>query len=454
MTKRFLGLLAAFTLAAGCDSNDGDGIAPPVPQPTFDIQVLHASSDAPAVNVLFNGDTFVEGADYKAGSGRAQVVVGTYPVQVDALLPSGTAPVIGPVDLPFEADTIYTIVAVGNTAEGSATPLEPVVLTQPRTAVTAGSARVFVLHGASVAGEVDVYVTAPDDDLAGMDPLGTFDFKGTLGPVEVPAGNYRIRVANPANDEVLYDSGTLALGDGNDLFLSAVNNVGPGDSPISIVALTGSGSAEFADVDTTAAVRVTHASPDAGPVDVLADDDPFLQNVPFAAVSAFEEVTPDTYNVKVTAAGNASVVAIEADLDLAAGTVYDIIAVGSLGDESITALVETDDPRPVGTNAKVRIIHASPSAQDVDIYVTAPGTDIAGVDPLLANIPFQANTGYLALAAGSYEVSVTPTGTKTVAIGPAPLNVENGDVLTAIARDAEGGGLPNPADGLILQGGF
>ena len=66
----------------------------------------------------------------------------------------------------------------------------------------------------------------------------------------------------------------------------------------------------------------------------------------------------------------------------------------------------------------------------------------------------EANTGYLGLAAGDYEVSITPAGTKTIAIGPAALSVANGDVLTAIARDAEGGGLPDPSDGLIIQGGF
>lgn len=454
MIKRLLGLTAAFLLVAGCDSNSGGGVTPPTPQPTFDIQVLHASSDAPAVNVLFNESTIAEGADYKDGTGRAQIVVGTYPVQVDALLPSGPAPVIGPLDIAFEADTIYTIVALGDTTEGAERAFEPLVLTQPRTAVTAGSARVFVLHGASIAGEVDVFVTGPDDEIAGTDPLGTFDFKGTLGPVEVPAGDYRIRVADPTSGDVVYDSGTLPLADGNDLFLSAVNNVGPGESPISIVALTGAGSTEFADADNAAAVRVTHASPDAGPVDVLVNDAPLLENVPFTAVSDFTEVAPATYNIKVTAAGNASVIAIEENPELTAGTIFDIIAVGFLGDESIKALIATDDPRPVGTNAKVRIIHASPTAQDVDIYVTAPGTDINGVDPLLGNVPFEANTGFLALDAGDYEVSVTPTGTKTIAIGPAALSVQNGDVLTAIARDAEGGGLPNPADGLIIQGGF
>lgn len=398
MFKRILAF-AAIVALAGCDSSDG-GVALPTPAPTFDIQVLHASSDAPAVNLLFNGDTFVEGATYKAGSGHAEVEVGSYPVPVDALLPDGPAPVLGPVDLPFAANTIYTIVIVGNTAAGSATPLEPVVLEQPRTDVTAGQARVVVLHGASVAEEVDVYVTGPDDDIVGIDPTDTFDLNGTIGPVELPAGDYRIRVTAPGGDVPLYDSGTLPLADGDDLFLSAVKHVGPGESPISIVALTGSGSAEFPDVNTTAAVRVTHASPDAGPVDVLINDNPELQNVPYTTVPDFLEVPPATYNVKVTAAGNASVVPIEADLDIEPGSISDVIAVDFLAGDPITA-----------------------------------------------------NTGYLSLAAGDYEISITPTGSKTIAIGPAPLTLENGDVLTAIARDAEGGGLPNPLDGLIIQGG-
>ena len=73
--------------------------------------------------------------------------------------------------------------------------------------------------------------------------------------------------------------------------------------------------------------------------------------------------------------------------------------------------------------------------------------DITTVDPTLSAVAFKANTGYIALAGGDYDVTVTPTGMKMAAIGPATISIEDGGVYTAIARDP----LPGQAEfGLIV----
>jgi len=235
---------------AGCD-NDNDSIAAAPAAETFRLQVLHASPDAPAVNVLVDGAEALADVAYKSGSAALELEVGDYEIQVDGIVPGGVATVIGPVTLTFDADTLYSVVAVNDVAG-----IEPLVLEQADTAVSAGSARLRVLHAAPMAPEVAVYATAPGADLAASAPVGTFEFKGDLGPVEVAAGDYQIRVTLP-NDPatVVFDSGTITLNNGDDLLVSAVENTTTGAAPVSLVVLTGAGSAEILDVSTPADLR-------------------------------------------------------------------------------------------------------------------------------------------------------------------------------------------------------
>ncbi|MDH4023321.1 MAG: DUF4397 domain-containing protein, partial [Gammaproteobacteria bacterium] len=83
-----------------------------------------------------------------------------------------------------------------------------------------------------------------------------------------------------------------------------------------------------------------------------------------------------------------------------------------------------------------------PAAGLVDIYVTVPGTDITTVVPAFEDVPFKADTGYVPLVGGTYDISVTPADDPSTVAIFASLPVAGGDVFTVIARDAPGGGAP------------
>ena len=75
-------------------------------------------------------------------------------------------------------------------------------------------------------------------------------------------------------------------------------------------------------------------------------------------------------------------------------------------------------------------------------HVTSTTADIATATPTLANVPFRAASGYLEVPAGTYRVRITSAGTKAVAIDVNNVALTAGQVRTAVAVDAPGGGAP------------
>lgn len=443
-------ILMALVFTAGCDDDDDVTFQPA----QLALRVLHASPDAPKVNVLVDGDAVLEAVDYKTGSAFLELDAGSYDIAVEGIVPGGNVTVIDLPDTGLEGNTDYSVLVVGNVGDAT---LEPLVIENPETAVGGGNVRVQVVHGAPGAPAVDVYFTAPGADLGGEAPLGSFSFKEELGPVEVPAGDYQVRVTLAGDAaSVVFDSGELALGAGADLLIVAVENTGTGNAPISLVVLDGAGSAEILDLSTPADLRVVHASPDAPAVDVIVNDDfgsPAVAGLEFPdaapAADAYLSVPADDYNFKVAAAGTNFVV-LDFDATLDAGKAYSVLATGLLAD--ISQLILTDDNRRVATEARVRIVHASPAAGDVDIYVVDDAdTDISDDTAAFADVPFQADTGYVALAPGAYRIALTPAGDSSQIALDVTVTVLAGGVYTAVARDAAGGGAPV---GLILLDDF
>ena len=440
---RFAPALAAILLVACGDSNNRPADA--------SVRILHASPDAPSVDINLNGSVAVTDLDYGQATDTIVARPGALNVTVLGRLPGTSRPaVIGPANITLAAGGAYAVLAVNEVAA-----IEPLVVTRETSTVSASSVRLQVVHAAPAAPAVAVYVTAPGADLASSAPVGSFAFKGVLGAATIAAGDYQIRVTpSGASSPVLYDSGTLTLAGGSDFLVVALESTGPASSPIKLLAVPRSGAAlQLLDRSTPARVRVIHSSPDAPPVQVIANNNfgaPLVPSLSFPDATPFVDVPGATYNLKVTPVGNNGLIAIDADVTLAAGREYSAYAVGPLA--TIAPLVLTDDRRRVATQARVRIVHASPSAGNVDLYVLAPGSALESATPAFTNVAFKADTGYVNLAAGTYEVSVTPTASKTAAIGPVSITLENGGVYTVAARDAAGGGTPLsviPLDDLV-----
>ena len=212
-------------------------------------------------------------------------------------------------------------------------------------------------------------------------------------------------------------------------------------------------------------VRVMHASPDAPAVDIFVDGQKAVTALAFPAATGYVSLPAGAHNVKVfvSPSDGTGAPALEADLQVAAGKDYTVLAVGQLADSTLGLLpLEDNNATPAAGNAHVRLIHASPDAPAVDVVVAGTTTKV------FANVAFKGVGTYTPVPAGSYDLEVrTAAGGQVVKTVSLPLAART--VYTAVAVGLAGNGslavvplvdaeapapaAPSTGNGLAISGG-
>ncbi|EJM7845677.1 DUF4397 domain-containing protein [Vibrio parahaemolyticus] len=432
-SRAALTMVAALGLSA-CGS-DSDTIE------YSNLQAVHASSDAPLANVWINDKPSLKGVDYGMGSGYMKLREGMNSIQVDVQLPSDeTATVIPKTELDLDSDLNYNVFVIGD-ADGSPNPVEPLVVTHSADSMAdANSLDVQVVHVASGVPAVDLYVTEPGADLASATPLINLAYKASTDVLNIPAGEYQVRLA--VGDSVAFDSGTISLAANSNLTIAAI---GTGDSnstsPVKLLVLDGSGSSIIEDMGSQAEVRVGHLVDGAPIVDVNVNGAAFgpLADLAFKEIRGYLGLDAGAYDFDVYVDGTTINPIIDVDgLMVVGGMDYSVYAVSVVSPAiDIEPLVVEGMRRAVATSATLNVTHAAtnPVAEMVDIYLTT-SVGIECSDPTITNFAYKESAKGLYVAAGTYYVTVTVAGNPdAVAIDSLPVDLMNGVVYQVVAID-------------------
>nr|WP_245688413.1 DUF4397 domain-containing protein [Vibrio sonorensis] len=224
------------------------------------------------------------------------------------------------------------------------------------------------------------------------------------------------------------------------------------DSPVKLVVLDGSSSSIIFNMSEKAEIEVGHLVSDVNIVDVGLDGSEAISNVDYKGLTGYTTsttLTPKAYAVTVYPDNTPASPVINETVTFAKGGDYGVFAVGKAS-TTIEALVVETYRRPVATSATLNVIHGAPDASTVDVYLTS-STDISSATPAISSFNFKDATQGVYVAAGTYFVTVTPTGTKTAAIGPASITVENDKVYQAIAIEEDEDVNPSTFDLLVSE---
>lgn len=418
-------LLAMLTLTAvalvGCSDDDEDSVTAPAPG-MVSVRVIHASYDAPAVDILVDDAVAINALGYGQSSGYAELTAGTRNVKV---VPDGaTTPIVIDADLPLTEGMDYTVLAVGQLDSVTAIFDDDV-----RTPV-ANQVKIRFIHAVPDAPAVDIKLNSG----TGASLFTNQEFKDISNYQQVASGSYTFAVTASGDTNVVALYNPVTVTDGKVYTVVAHGTLDPNDAyPFAVrVFVDNDPGDQFVDlVEQTlfANVRVIHTSYDAPNVDILVDGatPAAIANLAYGASSGYAALESGSRNIQVVQTGTTTPAVIDSTLTLAPNTDYTVFALDQLGMifPGITVDARTPDP----TQAKLRFVHASPDAPAVDIKLNN-GFGAA----VFSNDAFGTITDYTSVGAGSYTFAVTGAGSTDEVIRFEPVSVTAGTVYTVVAH--------------------
>ena len=205
-------------------------------------------------------------------------------------------------------------------------------LVAPAFAQGTGQAQVRVAHLAPDAPNVDVYVNG--------DPVLTdIPYTTVSDYLSLPAGTQQVTVYATGDTTSPVIDAPVELAAGGAYTVAAVGLVADDSLTAQVyeddLRSPASGNAK---------VRVVHASPDAGPVDVIPrGGGALVEGLIFPEASPYAEVPAGSYTLDVNAAGTKKTALTVPKTKLASGSVYSAFAVGTVFADSLNVMLVQDN---------------------------------------------------------------------------------------------------------------
>ena len=300
-------LTCVLSLALG-SCNTGKGVSNGSTHGTLRLINVIPNAGGP-LNVTFDLKPFATDLPFEGMTQYQTIDVGLREVQVSVAGSSTNVIDVTPIFLP---DTAYTFVAFGALANASGMILNDTLIFDPG----AGMFALRVINGASNNGGVDVYVTAPGEDLNTVSPsIAGVGYGTTSLFVNLPVGNREVRVTAANTKQVIYDTPAQTFAERAQVEAIVYSR---GSSTLVNVAFlniddTGTGSIANSSL---ARFKVINGSSVGSPLNVFVDQDLALSNIPYAAASSYQTINAGqrVLTVEPTATPGAALLTLDADV--------------------------------------------------------------------------------------------------------------------------------------------
>jgi hypothetical protein len=420
MNKRhLLGLVAALPLAwltacgGGDDGNDAN------------VRLVNASAYSSLdLNVDDADSPQITAVTFGTGSGYTGVPSGDV---TNVLTQTGSGTELLNQSRSLGSGDKYTIVAFG--WEGA---LKSVILQDDEDGADSGKTKLNVLNEALDAGELDVYLTGPEDTLEASSPVATsVDGGSSSGFNSVTSGTYRLRIT--------------AAGDTTDVRLDVPAVTLESTQVVNLVLTSGSGGVlvnamglvQDGDVtpylNTQARVRMVAAVGATVPysaVSMTAGDTNLGTNVGSFTIGKYVLVDAGTLTLTTSVDGTALA---PKSITVLAGSDTTLLVGGTSAADAVVSVIADDNRLPtVSTKYKIRLIHAAPSLAAQTLTMKVASSDVGDSQPFRGASDFEDlnPTGEVTI-----EITTPADGT-IVSVDKTPLSK---GVYTVFVRDSSAG---------------
>lgn len=406
--------IAPFTLSVAQAQDDVD--------PDASVRFLHASPDAPAIDVLVDGLMVAENVSFETATEFVPLTPGEHQIQV---VPTGEDAAAAVLDESIEVDSeeAYTVAVANRLNE-----LELVMIQSNTSALEDSSqSRVRLVNLSPDSGEVDLFQTGGDQWFDNVEFLEATDHR------DVDAGPYNLEIRPDESDSISVVAEGLEIQSAQEytFYLLGLNE---GESlvllPLSVTVSASCGELLGLEGQADAScVRLVHAAAGSEAVDVYVEDSLVAEAIEAGTFVDFQIVPPgddDDVSVKfVSTGGSVDEPLVDSTFELEDGDAYDIVLGGNPDDLKVVSEEISLSPLADG-QSRIRLTHLAPDTENVDFAVTDG-------DDLFSDVGFEDTTDDAVVDAGTYDVQVRQSGESTVFVRMEELVIEAGMAYSLIA---------------------